>query len=703
MLVHALAQTQHIDATWRATADGRVELLGSREPALAELRGQRLLQVADAQGQGALAIDTLALHAASRWLVSDARRAAHARLQRALSDLLAHERVTLVFDDRTRAVVPLRPRGYAHLSPLFWPLAALALGLYMVGITVALARPSARNLMYLLMVLAQAGSLTLIAVNSNFDFGLPAWALSLDPWLRPGVDAVTAAALLSAVALHPRRLPGARWICSAVWFGAAGGFLALGSGAIHHSWWAHQVAVAAVGLTAIALLSWSHRLSSHPYALVLRRAATVATGSWVLLSLGIASAQSQPGIEHAVVVIGPLAWCVYFASLLMLMPFLSSSPIVMRRFAMLATIGILATLLHLVFVMVFGYAQLPAFALALLLASATYAGVREWVLEQLRGRSLFTTERMFERLYRLARAVETEPEKTPALLTSLLCEVFDPRDARLVPGRAGSEARVSGDGSSLLVPVPTLSRADHDEAATVELRHARRGRRLFTADDARLSDRIVGQLQRAVAHDAAVEQGRSEERLRLAQDLHDDIGARLLTLMYKAPSSEMEEYIRHTLQDLKTLTRGLAASSHRLSHASAEWKADLGQRLTAAHLELHWSCEFTEDVHLSMVQWSALTRVLRELVSNVIAHARAQRVEVEIRAVGGRLELEVADDGEGRTPAEWSQGLGLVGVRKRIRQLDGDVAWRELSPRGIACAVRVQGLDVVRGPALAAP
>ena len=50
----------------------------------------------------------------------------------------------------------------------------------------------------------------------------------------------------------------------------------------------------------------------------------------------------------------------------------------------------------------------------------------------------------------------------------------------------------------------------------------------------------VEQLKRAVAYDKAVERGRSEERARIAQDLHDDIGARLLTLMYKAQSPEME-------------------------------------------------------------------------------------------------------------------------------------------------------------------
>ncbi len=152
----------------------------------------------------------------------------------------------------------------------------------------------------------------------------------------------------------------------------------------------------------------------------------------------------------------------------------------------------------------------------------------------------------------------------------------------------------------------------------------------------------------------------------------------------------MEEYVRHTLQDLKTLTRGLAAPNHRLSHAAAEWKADLAQRLTAAHVQLGWNFEADEDILLSVVQWSALTRVLRELVSNAIAHAQATRVDVEFTLRAGRLELTVGDNGGGRNPRAWSHGLGLGGVRKRVKQLGGEVEWRELPPRGIACQVTLR-------------
>jgi signal transduction histidine kinase len=223
--------------------------------------------------------------------------------------------------------------------------------------------------------------------------------------------------------------------------------------------------------------------------------------------------------------------------------------------------------------------------------------------------------------------------------------------------------------------------------SVIVLAYAQRGRRMFTEDDARLADQVIDQLTRAVAFDEAVERGRSEERVRIAQDLHDDIGARLLTLMYQAPTREMEDYLRHTLKDLKTLTRGLAAPNHPLSHAVAEWKADIAQRLAVTACDLGWSFSYDSDCELSVVQWSALTRVLRELVSNAIAHAKATRVDVEASLERGVLTLTVTDNGCGRNPQAWSHGLGLGGVRKRVKQLGGEVQWRENDVAGIACRV----------------
>ena len=72
---------------------------------------------------------------------------------------------------------------------------------------------------------------------------------------------------------------------------------------------------------------------------------------------------------------------------------------------------------------------------------------------------------------------------------------------------------------------------------------------------------------------------------------------------------------------------------------AGEWKVDAQSRLQLAHIARDWQTHFDRDAELSVVQWSALTRVLRELVSNAIAHAQATQLSVSLRLSDDRLQL----------------------------------------------------------------
>jgi signal transduction histidine kinase len=689
-LVRAIAAAPHIDASWRATASGRIELAGSADTSLQPHVGQTLKGLIGADSSVVVA-DALALQRSPRWIIRDAERARQATLHAQLATVFAQDKLRLAFDDGSKVEVEPVPRGLAGLPMLFWLLSIFALALYLVAAVVLLAHPSGRNLVYAVMALCQAGNLLFIAVETVFEFGLPAPFARLDMPVRMAFDLVTAASMVNAACLHPRRLPGSGWIALVGWAAALAVVGGVDGGWLADAWWWTQGTVIALGLTAIGLLSWSYHIEPHPFAIVLRRFGIVTAATWTLMTFALATADHMPGALHNIADIGSLVWYVFLGSLLLLVPFLAKSQNFMREFSLLAAISTVATSLDLLFISVFALGPFASLTLSLFVSLAVYSGARQWILNQLMGSSMLTTERMFEQLYRIAREVEAQPERTPALLTQLLGDLFEPLEVNVVERRT-SRTRVTGDGSSMLVPVPLLG-GDTTPRGSVMIRFAQRGRRLFTVEDARLTDRIVEQLRRAVHFDKAVEQGRSEERMRLAQDLHDDIGARLLTLMYKAQSPEMEDYVRHTLQDLKTLTRGLAASNHRLSHAAAEWKSDLTHRLNAAHIELKWAFAFDEDILLTVVHWSALTRVLRELVSNAIAHAQAQQLDIDFRLESDRIELTITDDGVGRNPRAWAHGLGLGGVRKRVKQLGGEVEWREVAPHGISCRVIIRDLS----------
>ena len=680
-----LANTPHWPLVLRPVDGGGIALIASSEPRLKSVLGQGLIWLRLADGRRLEADDAL-LPRSPRWIVDDVSRQQLLAMRRQLAEATQQGPMLLQLADGAALELAPRPRGLGQLGGQSWAMSGLALVLYLAGVVVVVARPGRASLMYGLLTLTLCVNLLLISAEGLPGIGLPAaLVLSYLP-LRLLIDCLSAAALLHVMLVYPRRQPGARRSIALGWSLAGLSFIWLWLAEPTGLWWWTQGLLIGYGLTAAAVLRRRPGQAINPMARLLQRLVLAGTATLMLLSLAIATAARDGVPQFHLATIGSVVWLVFFASLLMLGPFLSRSQQVLREFMLLAGVATIAASLDLLLLALLPLSPLVSLLLALALSLLLYALARPWLRGQLAGQSTLSAERMFDRLYRVARELEQAPEHADKLLIGLLREVFDPLEASCV-ARPVSRVQVIGDGSTLVLPIPLLPGG---EPGAIVLRYARRGRRLFTEGDRELCAQMLEQLRRAVAYDGAVERGRSEERMRIAQDLHDDIGARLLTLMYKAPNPEIEEYIRHTLQDLKTLTRGLAASNHRLSHAAAEWKADISQRLSAAGCDLQWSFSTDADLNLTMVQWSALTRVLRELVNNILTHAQASRVEIKMHLEQGRLTLDVSDDGRGTAPQAWSHGLGLGGVRKRVKLLGGQVHWLQRDGGGIRCEVRAE-------------
>ncbi len=713
-LAHFLASQARLPFELQATPQGQARIQSVDYPPLQHLEGRVLLAISRpvAAGTPALqaALNAEALQRSARWLPKPAQRQAlflsHQRIVDVVNAAMAGDRtVVLHFQNQADEAVVVAPQGWRGLTPLFWLLALMALGVYAVAVVVAMSDLRWRNLAFALMTFSQAVQLWLLTIGTGWGWMSPAWLLQWDLGLRSTFDLVCTAAMVHLAVSYPRDLPHAPKLALGAWA------LAFLTWAWAHdqstalAWWGVQAMC--LGLSAAAVLAFgvSFKLSQHPVCLVVRRFVMVGTLSWALLVLVMSLSSARPDMRLQVSVYGVMVWHLYAGLTASMSPYLSRTRPILLEFSMLAASSTVAASLDLLFVAVFSLGQFTSMTLSLFLSFGVYLIVRRWLLHRLPGRDPITMERLFQRLYRIAREVERRPDSLDASLLRLMREMFDPLEVQLIQGEL-RHATLRGNGSVLLVPVPE----PHHQAAHAHtrpgptlmlLKHASKGQRLFTSEDARLADRVMEQLHRALSFDQAVEQGRSEERLRIAQDLHDDIGARLLTLMYQAPNAEIEEYIRHTIQDLKTLTRGLAAQSHGLIEAAGEWKRDLNQRLSAARCELDWHMSLDDEVTLTMVQWSALTRILRELVSNAISHARASKVRVSLVLSQDRLSLEVEDNGLGREPATWSHGLGLGGVRKRVKQLGGSVRWLEAEPRGIRCEVVVEPFSTSAQPTAA--
>jgi signal transduction histidine kinase len=87
---------------------------------------------------------------------------------------------------------------------------------------------------------------------------------------------------------------------------------------------------------------------------------------------------------------------------------------------------------------------------------------------------------------------------------------------------------------------------------------------------------------------------------------------------------------------------------------------------------------------------TAIYRIVQESLTNVVKHARADRVSVLLTRADGRIKAVIEDDGTGFDPAAPDGGgVGLVGMRERIELLDGTLTVESSATSGTTVAVEV--------------
>lgn len=174
-------------------------------------------------------------------------------------------------------------------------------------------------------------------------------------------------------------------------------------------------------------------------------------------------------------------------------------------------------------------------------------------------------------------------------------------------------------------------------------------------------------------------QAAQEERRRIASDLHDDLGAQLLTIAQASQGGSEPDRVarlaRQAMEEMRLSVRGLTGHAAPADDALADWRAETMTRLADAGLEAQWEAEEPPaGMILPARAHVQLTRVLREAVSNAIRHARASRCTVRLRFPPGQLLLEIEDDGRGIEAAgeRAQRGHGLLNIERRVRNLRGE-------------------------------
>jgi signal transduction histidine kinase len=176
-----------------------------------------------------------------------------------------------------------------------------------------------------------------------------------------------------------------------------------------------------------------------------------------------------------------------------------------------------------------------------------------------------------------------------------------------------------------------------------------------------------------------------EERLRIARDMHDGVGHQLTSLIVQLQATEFAigqddkraaqmtgealATARESLQALRMTVRQFESTDDRLTLTAFR------ALVRSVEEKSQVTCALAMDV--DMEGWSAqsvmvLYRVLQETLTNVIRHATATHVDVEIHTVETNVVLTVGDDGRIDDIAAIAHGFGMRTMRARCQAIGGE-------------------------------
>ncbi len=195
----------------------------------------------------------------------------------------------------------------------------------------------------------------------------------------------------------------------------------------------------------------------------------------------------------------------------------------------------------------------------------------------------------------------------------------------------------------------------------------------------------------------------------IAQEIHDGAG-QLLAAVYISLDmieGELGPVARARLQDVK---KHLDDAYQQLRHLSHELRPtildDLGlvraieflSEGVAQRSRLQIAVQAANGVRFAASIESALYRVVQEALNNISTHAKAKTVDIRLRVSEGTVRCSIVDDGVGFVPGNphthpSGRGLGLLGMREKLRPLGGVLKIESAPGRGTKLLITVPRRD----------
>ncbi|WP_221030626.1 CHASE4 domain-containing protein [Actomonas aquatica] len=197
-----------------------------------------------------------------------------------------------------------------------------------------------------------------------------------------------------------------------------------------------------------------------------------------------------------------------------------------------------------------------------------------------------------------------------------------------------------------------------------------------------------------------------EERVRLGRDLHDSViqtlyasGMAIATARRQLPDDPagverrlevVQERLNETIRELRLFITGLEpeATQVRTFHESVQHLVDF--TCGTADLATETDIDETCAEKLTPFQRAQLLHVIREALSNIVRHAHASLVEIQLHPGLDKVIVCIADDGRGLPATEPAgHGRGMTNIRDRVLALGGELKVETVLPKGARIVVEI--------------
>ena len=331
-------------------------------------------------------------------------------------------------------------------------------------------------------------------------------------------------------------------------------------------------------------------------------------------------------------------------------------------FHFLAALAVLV--LDLALIGILSFEPGAAFSVALLAAAAVYLPMRSFAWRKLTGQARPDEAELFRAVIDIA--LRPSGEERAGRWRKLMRDIFGPLEVKPVEA-AVARVRVEDEGTLMVLPGVA-------DSPPLSLRYKNGGRGLYSPKDVTLAAQIVKLMRYAEENRNAYDRGVSEERARIARDIHDNIGAQLLRALHSRETGRKDAMIRETLTDIRDVINNAQGAEAPMEDVLADLRAETADRLEPHGIMLGWNLQAAPGALLSRQKVHALRALIREAVSNTIKHAGARHVEVTIGLDADWLQLTVTDDGKGLPAQKASLGNGLGNMKVRVESFGGEMA-----------------------------